>query len=69
MANAILDIHGSRGQDYREHAGMLTALKARNKPLAVRRMRAHLHGVRRVLQAQDADSINAALNGNDNGKA
>ena len=66
---AILDIHGSRGQDHREHAGILEALKARNKSLAVRRMRVHLHGVRRVLQAQNADSINAALNGNDNGKA
>ncbi|HEY5565324.1 MAG TPA: FCD domain-containing protein, partial [Rhodothermia bacterium] len=67
--NAILDIHGSRGQDHREHGGILEALRARNKSLAVRRMRAHLLGVRRVLQAQDADSINAALNGNDNGKA
>lgn len=60
---AILGIHGSRGQDYREHVGILAALKERNKSLAVRRMRAHLQGVRRVLERQDADSIKAALDG------
>jgi len=66
---AILGIHGSRGRDYREHLGILGALKARNAPLAVRRMRAHLNGVRRVLLKQDAASIEKALNGKDHGDA
>jgi GntR family transcriptional repressor for pyruvate dehydrogenase complex len=63
---AILGIHGSRIRDHEEHVGILEALKTGNKSLAVRRMRAHLQGVRRVLQEQDAASINAALTGKTN---
>ncbi len=66
---AILGIHGSREQDYRQHASILNALKARNSSLAVRRMRAHLEGVRSVLHTQDAASISDALSGKDNGKS
>jgi GntR family transcriptional repressor for pyruvate dehydrogenase complex len=66
---AILGIHGSRVRDYHEHVGILNALKARNASLAVRRMRAHLNGVRRVLMKQDSASIDRALNGKNNGNA
>lgn len=66
---AILGIHGSRERDYREHLGILTALKARNASLAVRRMRGHLNGVRRVLLEQDAVSIDKALRGKVYGNA
>ena len=62
---AILGIHGSRAKDHQEHVGILSALEARNPSLAVRRMRAHLQGVRRVLQKQDAATFHKALNGQD----
>jgi GntR family transcriptional repressor for pyruvate dehydrogenase complex len=45
----ILDIHGSRQNDHREHERILEALEARDEPLAVERMSAHLEGVRTVL--------------------
>jgi GntR family transcriptional repressor for pyruvate dehydrogenase complex len=45
----ILDIHGSRRNDHREHERILEALEARDEPLAVERMSAHLEGVRTVL--------------------
>ncbi len=64
---AILGLFGSRGRDHQEHVKILEALQAHNKSLAVRRMRAHLQGVQRVLLEQDAASISAALSENQNG--
>lgn len=58
---AILALHESRAKDHREHVGIYEAIRARNESLAVRRMRAHLEGVRRILEIQDADSIEEAL--------
>jgi GntR family transcriptional regulator, transcriptional repressor for pyruvate dehydrogenase complex len=49
----ILDIHGSRRQDHREHMGILDALRRRAPALAAKRMRAHLEGVRAVLSSWD----------------
>lgn len=45
----ILDIYGSREHDHAEHVGIYEAVKARNKALAVARMKAHLEGVRETL--------------------
>jgi GntR family transcriptional repressor for pyruvate dehydrogenase complex len=45
----ILDIHGSRAKDHEEHLAILEALRAKNAPLAVERMRAHLEGVRNAI--------------------
>ena len=45
----ILDIYGSRQKDHREHEGILKALAARDERAAVKRMTAHLEGVRKVL--------------------
>ena len=45
----ILDIHGSRRQDHREHMGILDALQRTDPELAAERMRAHLDGVHDVL--------------------
>ena len=41
----ILDIHGSRESDHREHRAILTALKNRDAELAETRMQEHLNGV------------------------
>ena len=42
---AVLDIYGSTEQDYKEHRGILGAIKKRNKSLAELRMRRHLESV------------------------
>jgi GntR family transcriptional repressor for pyruvate dehydrogenase complex len=47
----ILDIHGSRVDDHREHMQIFEALRARNAELAVERMRSHLVNVREKLEA------------------
>jgi GntR family transcriptional repressor for pyruvate dehydrogenase complex len=47
----ILNIHGSREDDHREHVEIYEALRARSAPLAVARMRAHLESVRDKLLA------------------
>jgi GntR family transcriptional repressor for pyruvate dehydrogenase complex len=47
----ILDIHGRREDDHREHVEILAALRARDAQLAVARMRAHLERVRDALLA------------------
>jgi GntR family transcriptional regulator, transcriptional repressor for pyruvate dehydrogenase complex len=47
----ILDIHGSRVDDHHEHVQIFEALRARNAPLAVERMRSHLTSVREKLEA------------------
>ena len=49
----ILDIYGSREQDYREHIGLHDALRQRDAELARRRMHEHLGGVRDVLLQWD----------------
>lgn len=49
----ILRIHGSRRQDHAEHLTILDALERRNARLAGARMRAHLDGVRAVLERWD----------------
>ncbi len=45
----IMDIHGSRRDDHREHMAIFEALERRRDKLAGERMRAHLEGVRNVL--------------------
>jgi len=49
----IMDIHGSRRDDHREHIAILDALERRRDKLAGERMRAHLEGVRDVLVRWD----------------
>ncbi len=49
----ILDIYGWRQKDYEEHVEILEALEAKDVPLALERMRAHLAGVREVLLEWD----------------
>ena len=49
----ILDIHGRREDDHREHVEIYQALRARNEPLAVQRMQLHLERVRDKLQQWD----------------
>jgi len=51
----ILDIYGCRQRDHAEHLEILAALEARNEPLAVERMNAHLEGVRAALLRWDPD--------------
>jgi GntR family transcriptional repressor for pyruvate dehydrogenase complex len=53
----ILNIHGSREDDHREHVDIYGALRARNAPLAVDRMRAHLESVRDKLLAWQSDEV------------
>ena len=45
----IMDIHGSRRDDHREHMAIFEALERHRDKLAGERMRAHLEGVRDVL--------------------
>jgi len=52
----ILDIYGSRRKDHAEHVGIMEALEKRDEALSVQRMRAHLEGVREVLQRWDPQS-------------
>jgi GntR family transcriptional repressor for pyruvate dehydrogenase complex len=47
----ILDIHGRREDDHREHVEIYDALRARDAQLAVDRMRSHLERVRDTLLA------------------
>lgn len=49
----IMDIHGSRRDDHREHIAILDALERRRDKLAGERMKAHLEGVRDVLVRWD----------------
>lgn len=49
----ILNIYGSRQQDYEGHREIFEALKQRDTALAEARMKAHLEGVRDVLQQWD----------------
>lgn len=51
----ILDIYGSRERDHAEHVSLLEALRARNPGLAMRRMQAHLDGVRDTLLSWNPD--------------
>ena len=45
----IMDIHGSRRDDHREHMSIFEALERHRDKLAGERMKAHLEGVRDVL--------------------
>ena len=51
----ILGIFGSREQDHQEHQGILAALEARDKDLAVERMRRHLEGVQDAVLRWDPE--------------
>ena len=51
----ILNIYGSREKDYREHMGILEALRRRDASLAQERMATHLKGVRDVLLRWDPE--------------
>ena len=51
----ILGIFGSREQDHKEHQGILAALEARDKELAVERMRAHLEGIQDAIVRWDPE--------------
>jgi GntR family transcriptional regulator, transcriptional repressor for pyruvate dehydrogenase complex len=51
----ILGIFGSREQDHQEHEGILAALEARDKDLAVERMRRHLEGVQDAVLRWDPE--------------
>jgi len=55
----ILNIHGRREDDHREHVEIYEALRARDVELAVARMRSHLERVRDALLAwtPDEDSV------------
>jgi GntR family transcriptional repressor for pyruvate dehydrogenase complex len=46
----IIDIHGSRRRDHDEHLAILDALEQHDAVRAAERMRAHLEGVRAVLE-------------------
>jgi GntR family transcriptional repressor for pyruvate dehydrogenase complex len=56
----ILNIHGSREDDHREHVEIYEALRARDAQLAVARMRAHLESVRDKLLAWKPDETPVA---------
>ena len=51
----ILGIFGSREQDHSEHQGILAALEARDRPLAVERMRRHLEGIQDAVLRWDPE--------------
>jgi len=53
----ILDIHGSRARDHREHVRILDALRQRDPALAAKRMRSHLDGVRDALLRWDEADV------------
>jgi GntR family transcriptional regulator, transcriptional repressor for pyruvate dehydrogenase complex len=53
----ILGIYGSRQKDHREHLKILDALKQKDAPLAVGRMRDHLEEVRDVLLRSKSDAL------------
>ena len=52
----ILAIHGSSRDDHAEHVAILEALEARDRDLAVARMRTHLERVREMLLRWDETS-------------
>ena len=53
----ILNIHGSREEDHKEHVEILESLRARDAELAVARMRTHLERVRdKLLAWEPADT-------------
>ena len=49
----ILDIHGPRDRDYREHRALLAVVRDRDEGKARERMMAHLGGVQKAIQAWD----------------
>lgn len=51
----ILGIHGPRTRDHQEHLGLLEALEKRDADLGVKRMRAHLEGVRDAILKWDPE--------------
>lgn len=51
----ILDIHGPRERDHKEHLGILEAIELRDGNLAVERMRAHLQGVESAIDNWDPE--------------
>jgi GntR family transcriptional repressor for pyruvate dehydrogenase complex len=51
----ILGIFGSREQDHVEHEAILAALEARDKDLAVERMRRHLEGIQDAVLRWDPE--------------
>lgn len=52
---SILNIYGSREKDHEEHLGILDAISKADPELARERMRAHLSGVRDVLERWDPE--------------
>jgi GntR family transcriptional repressor for pyruvate dehydrogenase complex len=46
----IMQLYDNRERDHREHCGVLEAMRERNADLASERMRAHIEGVRAVLE-------------------
>lgn len=52
---SILNIYGSRQKDHEEHVGILDAIGEQQPELARERMRAHLAGVRDVLEQWDPE--------------
>jgi len=54
---SILNIYGSPQSDYQEHLGILNALERHDEELAVRRMQAHLEGVREVINRWDPEAV------------
>lgn len=52
---SILNIYGSRQKDHKEHVGILDAIVDQEPELARERMRAHLAGVRDVLEQWDPE--------------
>jgi len=55
----VLGIFGSRKRDHEEHLAILDALEKRDEDLAVKRMSAHLAGVREAVERWEADGVAA----------
>jgi len=51
----ILDIHGPRERDHKEHLGIFDAIERRDENLAAERMRAHLEGVENAIDNWDPE--------------